>query len=334
MQLLDTYLKNVARLLPAADRDDIVRELSENLRSEIEEREAGKGGPLSEPELKAVLDAFGSPLEAAARYRQATGVLAFGRVLVGPVLFPFYARVLELVLAITAAVIVVVGLALHTSAGNIAQALLVHLSIQFGILTVIFSLVETSMVKRLTTVDLSYSVSYVTAPVSQLLSPRGGPPAARVSRLESLSEIVVLAILLGWLPALRDFARSAMSDAGLSPSAIWTHVYVGLACLWGAGIVCAVINLMRPDWTRFHTAARPALNLVFLGLVVDVLAAGRWVEPIARQGLNPATADARLSVARAVDQGFYYAFLATALVTVLSVLLGLRRFIGAHRAAR
>ena len=94
MQLLDTYLKSVARFLPAAERDDIVRELSENLRSQIEDREAQIGRPLTGAEVQAILDQFGSPLEVAGRYQQNTRVLAFGRVLVGPVLFPFYTKVL------------------------------------------------------------------------------------------------------------------------------------------------------------------------------------------------------------------------------------------------
>ncbi len=333
MQLLETYLKAVGRFLPARDRDDIVRELSENLRSEIEEREADVNRPLSEAELKAVLDAFGSPLEVAARYRPATGMLAFGRVLIGPVLFPFYVRVLEFVLGLTAAVIVVIGIALHTPAGSVAQALLVHLAIQFGIVTLVCAAAEMSLVKRLTRVDLSYSVSYITAPISHLLSP-GSRQVARVSRLESLSEIVVLAIFLGWLPAFRHFARSAMAEAGLAPAAIWTHVYVGFAFLWTAGIVRAAVNVIRPEWTRFYSSARVALNLLFLAIVVDVLAAGRWVVPGAPGELHIAAVADRARLAQVVNRGFFFALLATALVTVFFVLLAVRRFIAAKPVAQ
>src|SRR5215469_5516421 len=48
MDLLQSYLKAVRRYLPRAHRDDIVAELSEDLRSQIEEQESELGRPLRE----------------------------------------------------------------------------------------------------------------------------------------------------------------------------------------------------------------------------------------------------------------------------------------------
>jgi hypothetical protein len=318
MQLLDTYLKSVARFLPAAERDDIVRELSENLRSQIEDREAQINRPLTEAEVKALLDRFGSPLEVAGRYRQDNRVLAFGRVLVGPVLFPFYAKVLGFVLGITAAAMVIIGAALRRPAGSLIQGFLTQLCIQFAIITVIFSLTEMSLSGRTKTLG----------------APRPVPPDAvsraadkpRVSRLESLSETVALAVLLAWLPALRNFALDAIAGAGLAPAPGWGVAYTALAGIWCAGIVQALVNLLRPDWTRFRSAVRLALDIVSLGALAIILGAGRWVAP-----LDPSapSAVAQGKVVEGVNQGLFVSLVVTAIIVAVTTFYDARRLIRA-----
>ena len=48
MELVDRYLKTVGTLLPKEQKDDILRELSENIRSEMEDKEMELGRPLTE----------------------------------------------------------------------------------------------------------------------------------------------------------------------------------------------------------------------------------------------------------------------------------------------
>ena len=318
MQLLDTYLKSVARFLPAAERDDIVRELSENLRSQIEDREAQINRRLTDSEMKALLDQFGSPLEVAGRYRQDNRVLAFGRVLVGPVLFPFYAKVLGFVLGITAAAMVVIGAALRRPAGSLVQGFLIQLFIQFAIITVIFSLAEMGLSRRPNTLGVPH-------PVPPATPSRGGdkPP---VSRLESLSQIVALAVLLAWLPALRNFALGAIAEAGLTPAPVWSLAYAALAGIWCAGIVQASVNLLRPDWTRFRSAVRLALDLVSLGTVAVILGAGKWVAPL---DLSAASAIAQGKVVEAVNQGLFVGLVVTAIIAAVTTFFDARRLIRA-----
>ena len=68
MELVDRYLKSVRSCLPAAQRDDIISELSENLREQIEDREGELGRPLNESEVEALLKQHGHPLVVASRY--------------------------------------------------------------------------------------------------------------------------------------------------------------------------------------------------------------------------------------------------------------------------
>ncbi len=48
MELIELYLKAVGSYLPVAQRDDIIKELSENIRSEVEDRETELSRPLTE----------------------------------------------------------------------------------------------------------------------------------------------------------------------------------------------------------------------------------------------------------------------------------------------
>src|SRR5271165_3173690 len=66
--LIDRYLQAVKFWLPKAQQQDILAELSEDLHSQIEEREAALGHPLDEADLAAVLKRRGSPMRVASGF--------------------------------------------------------------------------------------------------------------------------------------------------------------------------------------------------------------------------------------------------------------------------
>ena len=57
--LIDRYLQTVRRSLQTPRRDDIVRELAEDLHERVSDREAALGRPLTEEETKGVLEQLG-----------------------------------------------------------------------------------------------------------------------------------------------------------------------------------------------------------------------------------------------------------------------------------
>src|SRR5512141_973240 len=69
MNLVDQYLESVARFLTGLPQDDILAELRENIRSHVEDRESEIGRPLTDAELRAILDRLGNPAVVASRYR-------------------------------------------------------------------------------------------------------------------------------------------------------------------------------------------------------------------------------------------------------------------------
>jgi hypothetical protein len=95
MTLLDHYLRAVRIYLPKGPaRTDILNELEEHLRERFAEQEAELGRSLSEIDQEQVLAQFGDPLVVASRYGGRNFGLSFGRQLIGPELFPLYARIL------------------------------------------------------------------------------------------------------------------------------------------------------------------------------------------------------------------------------------------------
>src|SRR5579884_3968637 len=110
MELIDRYLHEVERLLPEGQRKDIVAELSEDLRSEIDAKEAELGRPLSEDELESVLRKRGHPLSVAERFLPESQ-------LIGAFLLPQYWRVVK----VAECCILAIFIGLYAAFGPFAQ---------------------------------------------------------------------------------------------------------------------------------------------------------------------------------------------------------------------
>src|ERR1700679_1868380 len=93
MDLLERYLQQVRKYLPwtlsRARQDDILAELRANYESQLEEREADLGRPLTEGEMIDWLKHLGNPMQVAGHYQPV-------QYLIGPMLFPMYLYVLRL----------------------------------------------------------------------------------------------------------------------------------------------------------------------------------------------------------------------------------------------
>jgi len=89
MDLLDRYLQAVKKHLPWQRQDDILAELRANLESQLEDREAELGRPLTSAEAEAWLKEIGPPMQMAARYQPQ-------QYLIGPAVFPTWWYVLRL----------------------------------------------------------------------------------------------------------------------------------------------------------------------------------------------------------------------------------------------
>jgi hypothetical protein len=138
MDAFDQYFRTLRLLLPRGERDDIVRELSEEIRAQAAELEAERGRPLTPDEQAALLAQLGHPFVTAARYRPS-------RSLIGPLVFPFYKLLMQVVLALTAAGHVIAAIVLVASGrpladvGGLVEGLIADLLKIVGWITVLFA---------------------------------------------------------------------------------------------------------------------------------------------------------------------------------------------------
>lgn len=251
MELLESYLKAVRRYLPRRHRDDIIAELSDELRLQMEAREAQLGRALRETEQMAILKGHGDPMVVARRYRQNERSLTIGWELIGPELFPLYLMFL--------------GLNLTLALGfTVAIFLYMHQTPEFGVL------LRTGVI-QVAVVTLTFTILNLIR--RKCPQPWYYPPAELAKMIPippwvSISGLCVWSVFSLWWSAVPFFPRllfgSAAGSLQLAPS--WHRFYLPILVLLIAGIVQRAINLARPKWSGLLPASRLLINALALGL--------------------------------------------------------------------
>jgi hypothetical protein len=182
VSLLASYLRAVQTFLPKrADQQDLLNELSSHLQAKLDEREEALGRALTEDEQAAVLSAYGNPLTVAERYGATNAGLAFGRVLIGPEVFPLYRLVLFSQFALTVIVVTAIGFFGAPTTGGLGRYLW-PMAMQFVMTTTIFMAID----------------------VFRRRSPSGSlwnfppPHMQSVPRWQSMSGFIVLSLVAIW----------------------------------------------------------------------------------------------------------------------------------------
>jgi hypothetical protein len=264
MELLDRYLQAVKFWLPKAQQNDIIAELGDDIRSQIEDKESALGRPLNEDELVALLRQTGHPMRVAGRYLPQQS-------LIGPAFFPIYKFVLKMVTLgyLIPWWVVWVGLMLfmpsyraeHSVLGAWSSFWTLALPF-FGSITLAFAALERFQ-SRLR--------------VLEKWDPRKLPAAPkrkdRVSRVESVFELVFsILFVLGWL-ALPGIAREMFASASrilVANPALNVYYWLALipACL---GMAQQFVNLFRPEWIWLRPPARLLSTAMILGIAAAML---------------------------------------------------------------
>lgn len=297
MQVLDRYLAAIARHLPKAEAADITAELRENLLSEIEEREAGLGRPLTAKELDALLTGFGHPLAVAARYGQA-------RYLIGPEIYPFWMATLRVVFSILAA-IVVVGLIVAAASGDLQSPqvseglvrLIPRFLATFAIVTLVFAVLERAWNGRM---KLKWSPRQLPAPRSSGRKP-----------ITIVSEMAAGAVALLWWTGYLQFSALIPIPpfVHIHLAAVWTQLYWIIVAYWSAEIALNGLELARPRRERLNAALRSAKWIAGCAILAYLLQAGHWID------VNAAVPPYALaSMRHGFDKGMQLGLLATLVV--------------------
>jgi hypothetical protein len=341
MDLVDRYVKAVEKALPENQREDISSELSEDIRSEIEDRERELGRALTELEQEGLLKQRGNPLVLAARYRQDHRSVAFGRQIIGPVLYPFYIKVLSFNLGLTFFVIAIIFAALVISGqkigiGYVFSTCLLQLFIQLSVVTLIFSVVEKHLVKNPDRWHLKGMRGGlrldmdIERDIQKEISSGIEASGKEVSRFDSVSIIIASAVALAWMTELQRYPVLILGPAAsfLKLAPIWYQVYFPIVLLTVAEIVRACINLARPDWVRFHAVVRVFVQAGGLAIVYFLIKAGSYVtaaDGVAGGGSLPHTIEI-------VNQCVFYSLVGVGILSAYTLVLRVIQLIRDPRA--
>jgi len=268
MELLNRYLQAVRGYLLRGRRDDIVKELGDNILSQMEDKAADLGRPLSQAEQAAILKQHGHPLVAAARYRR----LPLQQ-LVGPALFPLYWYMLQAVVVFVAAFHLMAAVVIALSRGSILQGMVtawgsfwLWLLMAIGGLTIAFGLIEyfgggkvpfTDTFNPLELPEIKKSVS----------------PA-----VNSAVELVMGTFALVCWPIVLHSSTPAFArwvPVRLAP--VWWRFEIPMLLVVALGTAAAYISLFRPQHSRLRTALRLTSDVAGIVTLYFFLQAGEFI---------------------------------------------------------
>ena len=282
MDLLERYLQAVKFWLPGKQKHDILAELSEDIRSEIEDKEAELGRPVGSAELEAILTRWGHPMMVAERYLPQ-------RSLIGPVLLPAYTLVLKIAtfFCVVPRTLVWIGFVIAKPGFRTPDAIAHQL---MGIwLTALHLVVAITAIFAVMEWRQRHSRAWETWTASQLVEHERDPN--EIPRSQSIAELVGgLIAAWWWLTLVASPSSYRLEDTfqiTLWPLYSWAYWPILVFLL--AGVVLASVNLFRPSWTRERAGARLAIDA--LGLVLAaVIALGPFVDVTAASP-KPGAAD-------------------------------------------
>ena len=315
MTQVDRYLKNVGMFLPDQQKDDILNELSDAIRSRMEDMEAELGRPLTDAEQNDVLKTYGHPMTVANRYRPESGGLVFGKEVIGPALFPVYIRVLGISLLLALAVQIVLMITLDLPNDSTFSRLVVQAVMQSAAVTLVFALIQRAAKESPNQWEWLTGASEAIAPTSK---------TPRISRLESALQIVLMAVFI-------YFANRVLTDpeAGIGPfrlAPIWHTLYAPFIVVMAAGVVQAAINLVKPDWVRFQAAMQVGFEAVSLTLIGILLAAGNWVTLVTPAAATAAEAQKLAEIVTFLNQYFLIGLVISVAISLYQLFQNVRRY--------
>src|SRR5467141_4527918 len=267
MELLERYWQAVRSYLSRSQQEDILKELRENLRGQIEDRESALGRALNEDELAEIPKKHGHPLLVATRYRQS-------RHLIGSTLFPFYWLVMKIILAIMGfgyAVSVLVLIAQGKPFFEVLGALLSYVGAvlpTFAIVTIVFAVLDIGnskfrLLERATKVT---NENFDPRTLPMLRPASDFPDAKPISRFKTAFELFFSAAFLLWwmrVGPIRKLALFvALGPVGLADKIpfqlgpVWETVYWPVILLTLVAVVQQIAILIHPDRIKFYRAMR------------------------------------------------------------------------------
>ena len=308
-ELVDRYLNAVKFWLPRKPQNDIIAEIAEDLRSQIEDRESALGHPLEEFELVALLKQRGSPL------RVASGYIPEHR-LINPAMLPLYRIVLKIVLLwVLAPMFAIVFIAPVFDSGHPGPALLSFFGLAFraiflviGIVTTVFALLD------------RYQTKWVDKWDPRKL-PRVPPTHQPMQWYNDFANFAFgIAAVVFWARMMWRRSTFVITPGfRIVIGSIWGQMYWVILGLTLARALVDLYCFLRPAWTRGRSWMRLALDAAAMVLALLLLRAGNWVDVA---GMNvPADAAKLVSL---IDSIIQISLISTAIIPIFDMVKQIR----------
>ena len=312
MEMIERYLQAVKFALPQAEREDIVKELRDSILSQIEEKEATLGRPLTDDAQAELLRKLGSPTQLASRYRKQ-------QYLIGATMFPIYWRVLKVALAMVFVILAAGSIATAAAGKTLSESLGVLFRfpgvalMTFAWLTVVFSALE-FFGARLRLRDR--------------WDPRLLPPLVktepRTSQFDLVAQLVTQTLFgIWWLAGLHyQYLIFGPGIAFLRFGPVWQTIYPLFVVMVIVDLGLTASRLIWPRWIQGPHLNRLVMSA--LGLVVLYFLIGAPDLFVASEPVSPQLQ----SLAKTINLGVHVGLIVTLIVNVYNVVKESVRFIG------
>jgi hypothetical protein len=317
----------VKRHLPWERQDDIIAELKANLESQLEDKEAELGRPLTKDEMEAWLKQIGSPMQVAGRYLPQ-------RYLIGPAIFPMYLYVLRLAcfwcIVISAVVSGVLILDKATvSDSDFVMALLrlpEVLMTTAAWVTLVFAAIEFGVKRNPQKYGPLAGAPAEWSPAA--LPPVGAGAAAGKkprSFAQAAAEVIFGFLFLVWLLLLPANPWLLLGPGALylrsfpyQLAPVWVQFYWCVVGLNVLHLVWSSVMLARGTWQKPQPKQHIAMKAIgLIPVLVLVFASGHTYLVLKSAGVDPAFHGASVD---AINQGIYRAGLLACFISVLQLL--------------
>jgi hypothetical protein len=308
MELLERYLQAVRTFLPRKAQDDILHELSENILSQMDEREAELGRPLTEAEQEEIIKQHGHPILVAARYGRR-------QYLIGPGLFPIYWLTLKLSLLIAVAVRFIIAIVTVLVSADPAHQIFPALLPVPAVVIPVFAW----------TTGVFIAFEFFSPGLNLRLitnwNPRSLPAlvkrSAIIPRADSVAQIIMIGAFILWWQSIptAPYLMFGPGAAVLALAPVWAQLHWYIILLSVAALLLASVNLAIPHWTVTRTRIHLALRAAAFVILLILARAGTWV--VAADGIHD---PARFTnVVAVVNQISFYGLLLALVITGLQL---------------
>lgn len=284
--LIDSYVAEVGRRLPAKNRADIEAEIRSTLQDMVDERSRIDGKPADEDMIVEVLKAFGAPEKVAGTY---TGE----RYLIGPRIYPIFMLVLRIVLIVTGILAAIgFGIAMSQTVLNPQQAFETFFKalanfgntivIALGNIVLIFAIIEWALYRAGEKVDvkgLKIDKDWDPRALLKVSTPQqvkiGETIVEVVGCFASIIIFNFYPQIIGFTPSLNSVIESgswsALKFIPLLSEAFFRFVPY-LTFVWVSTIVLNIVLLRMSHWTIPTRVIAVGLKLISIIIAAAMLA--------------------------------------------------------------